>query len=82
MSLRKYTLKKASKKVHVLTRITPYMSISKRKLQMNSFLLHNLAIVHLIGCAIAVQWITRLFVCMKGASALYTVTRHHLLKNC
>ena len=48
-------VKKASKKVHVLTRITPYMSISKRKLQMNSFLLHNLAIAHLIGCAIAVQ---------------------------
>ena len=30
-------LKKASKKVHVLARITPYMSLSKRKLLMNSF---------------------------------------------
>ena len=30
-------LKKASKKVHVLARITPYMSIPKRKLLMNSF---------------------------------------------
>ena len=30
-------LKKASKKVHVLARITPYMNISKRKLLMNSF---------------------------------------------
>ena len=28
-------LKKASKKVHVLARITPYMSISKRKLLMH-----------------------------------------------
>ena len=31
-------LKKASKKVHVLAIITPYMSIPKRKLLMNSFL--------------------------------------------
>ena len=31
-------LKKACKKVHVLARITPYMSIPKRKLLMNSFL--------------------------------------------
>ena len=31
------TLKKASKKVQVLARITPYMSIPKRKLLMNSF---------------------------------------------
>ena len=30
-------LKKASKKVHVLVRITPGMSIPKRKLLMNSF---------------------------------------------
>ena len=30
-------LKKASKKVHVLARITAYMSIPKRKLVMNSF---------------------------------------------
>ena len=30
-------LKKACKKVHVLARITPYMSIPKRKLLMNSF---------------------------------------------
>ena len=29
--------KKASKKVHVLVRIIPYMSIPKRKLLMNSF---------------------------------------------
>ena len=30
-------LKKASKKVHVLARMTPYMSIPKKKLLMNSF---------------------------------------------
>ena len=60
----------------MLARITPYMSIPKRIL----FLLPNLTITHLLECAIAVQWITTLIVCMKGASALYTVTRHHLLK--
>ena len=48
-------LQKASKKVHVLARITYYLSIPKRKLLMNSFLLHNLSIDHLLGCAIAVQ---------------------------
>ena len=46
--------KKASKKVHVFARITPYMSIPKRKL-LNSFLLHNLIIAPLLGCVIAVQ---------------------------
>ena len=48
-------LKKASKKVHVLARITPYMSIPNRKLLMNFFFLQNLIIAHLFGCAIAVQ---------------------------
>ena len=49
-------LKKASKKVYVLARITPYMGIPKRKLLMNSFFLfHNLTIAHLLGCAIAVK---------------------------
>ena len=77
-------LKKASKKVHAIARITPYMSIPKRKLLMNAFFYFTiyLIIAHLLGCAIAVQCITRLIVCMKGASVLYTVTRHHLLKNC
>ena len=48
-------LKRASEKVHVLARITLYMIIPKRKLLMNSFLLHNLTIAHLLECAIAVQ---------------------------
>ena len=30
-------LKKASRKVNVLSRITPYMNLTKRKLLMNSF---------------------------------------------
>ena len=44
------------------------------------FLLHNLTISHWLGCAIAVQWITRLIACKKGAFALYTVTRHRLFE--
>ena len=31
-------IKKASQKVNVLSRITPYMNLTKRKLLMNSFL--------------------------------------------
>ena len=56
------------------------MSIPKRKLLIIFFLLHNLTIVHSPGCAIAVQWIKRLIVCMKGASALYIVARHQLFE--
>ena len=71
-------LKKASKKVHVLARITPYMSIPKRKLLMNSFFTSQFNYCPL-------TWMshsrTRQIVCMKGAS-LYTLTRHDLLKNC
>ena len=71
-------LKKAVKKVHVLARITPYMSIPKRKLLMNSFFTSQFNYCPL-------TWMshsrTRQIVCMKGAS-LYTLTRHDLLKNC
>ena len=48
-------LKKASKKVHVLARVTPYMIIPRRKLLMNSFFLHNLIIAWLLGYVIVVQ---------------------------
>ena len=48
-------LKKTIKKVHMLARVTPYMNIPKRKFLMISFLLHNLIIAHLLGCAIALQ---------------------------
>ena len=51
-------LKEAGKKVHVLARINPYMSIPKRKLLMNSFFTSQFnycPLAHLLGCAIAVQ---------------------------
>ena len=72
-------LKKASKKVHVLARNTPYMSFPKRNWLVNSFFASQYNYSPL-------TWMcdsrTRLIVYMKGASALYTVTRHHPLKNC
>ena len=71
-------LKKAIKKVHVLARITPYISIPKRKLLMNSFFTSQF---HYCPLTWMSHSRTRLIVCMKGASA-NTVTRHHLLKNC
>ena len=47
-------LEKAYQKVHVLPRITPYMSIPKRKLVMYSFFYHNLISALLCGCTIVV----------------------------
>ena len=48
-------LKKASKKVHLLARITPYMSIPKRKFLMNSVFTYNVTIAHLLGFTITAQ---------------------------
>ena len=48
-------IKKACQKVHVLSRITLYMCISKRKLLMNAFLRLSLTTVPLHGCAIVVR---------------------------
>ena len=42
--------KKVSKKVHVLARIIPYMSIPYMSIP--GFLLHNLIIAYLLGCTI------------------------------
>ena len=75
-------LKKASKNVHVLARITPYMSIPKRKLLMNSFFTSQFNYCLLTWMCHSRTINKRLIVCMKDASTLYTVTRHHLLKNC
>ena len=48
-------LKKASKKVHLLARITPYMSIPKRKFLMNSVFTYNVTIAHLLDFTITAQ---------------------------
>ena len=47
-------ISKASHKVNALSRVVPYMNLSKKKILMNSFLTHNLVIALLSGCSIAV----------------------------
>ena len=44
-------IKKASNKINTLSRVTPFMSLSKKKMLMNS-LSRNSAIVHWCGCVI------------------------------
>ena len=77
----KNILKKASKKVHVLARIPPHMNIPKRKLLMNSFFTSQFNYCLLTWMCHSRTINKRLIVCMKDVSALYTVTRHRLLKN-
>ena len=74
-------LKTASTKVHMLARITPYMSFPKRKLLMNSFFTSQFNYCLLTWMCHSSTINKRLIVCMKDVSALYTVTRHRLLKN-
>ena len=76
-------LKKASKKVHVLARITHYTSIPKRKLLMNSFLTTEFNCCPL-PCMCHSCTINNKINCLheRCLHIVYTVTRHHLLKNC
>ena len=73
-------IKKASRKVHVLDRITPYMCISNRKLLMNAFLRLSLATVHYYGCAIVVRGITKLIDYTKDALRLFIMIKRRLLQ--
>ena len=74
----KKTPKKGYQKVYVLARIAPYMSISKRKLLMNSFFISQ------FNCSLV--WIRHIRL-MTGKNnvihenALFAVTRLHPLKN-
>ena len=47
-------ISKASRRFNALSRVVLYMSLSKMKILMNSFLTHNLVIAHLSGYSIAV----------------------------
>ena len=51
--------KKASRKISTLARVTPFMGLSKRKLLINVFSLHNSATAHSFGCAIVVVLIRK-----------------------
>ena len=74
-------LKNVRKKNHVLAWIKPCMSIPKRKLMINSVFTSQFNYWPLTWSVIAAHWTRRLIDWMEGASALYTVTRYHLLKN-
>ena len=47
--------KKASRKLQVLTRVTPYMGLRKRKYLMNAFFVLQFSYCPLYGCVIAVH---------------------------
>ena len=72
---------KASGRVNALSRVMPYMSLSKKKKLWVNFLTHNLITAPLFECFIVVSWILKLIVYMRGACVYYTGTNRHLLKN-
>ena len=67
-------IQKASRKVNTLSRITPFMNISKKHILMNSCSTHNLTIVLWFGRFIVNQLRIRLTVYKKESYVLYTVT--------
>ena len=46
------TISKAKRKNNVLSRVMPYMSLSKKRKLVNSFLTHNLVTAYLFGYSI------------------------------
>ena len=73
-------IRKASRKISGLSRTTPFMSISKRRILMNLFFKSQLTIVLWFGYFIVVQLTTRLTVYMKDSCVLYIVTLRRPLK--
>ena len=49
-------ISRASRKVNPLLRVMPYMSLSKKKTRLSSFLSRNLITVPLFGCSIIVLY--------------------------
>ena len=64
-----------TKKIHVLARITPYTSVPKRKLLICSFFTSQLNYFLLTWMCPSRTMNKGLIDCIKGASALYSVTR-------
>ena len=73
-------LKKANKKVRVSARITPYMSIPKRKQLMNSFFISQFKYCPLV-CPHSRLMNNKINDYMKNAFVLFTVTKRYPLKN-
>ena len=48
---------KASRKVNALSRVVPYMSLSKKKILMNSFFNSQFRYCILFGCSYYEQWV-------------------------
>ena len=67
-------IKKTSRKINALSRITPFMNISERCILMNSFSTHNLTVVLWFGCFIVIQLTTRLTIYTKESWVLYIMT--------
>ena len=61
----KHLCNKANKKLRALARVTPYMTLEKKKTIMNSFLMLNLITVLLFGCFTVVKKITKLSIYTK-----------------
>ena len=74
-------IKKASRKINAISRITPFMNISKRRILLNSFFNSQLTIVLWFGCFIVVQ-LTRLTVTpfpnLFSTTACHMKTRPYL----
>ena len=73
-------IKKTSRKINALSRITLFMNIRNRHILMKSFLNSQLTIVLWFGCFIVVQLTARLTVYTKESCVLHIMTLSHPLK--
>ena len=73
-------IKEASRKINALSRITPFLNISKRRILMNSFFSSQFNYCPLVSMFIAVLLTTRLTVYTKEPCVLYIMTLNHPLK--
>ena len=74
------TIKKTSRKVNVLSRITPYMNLTKRRLSMNSFFTFQFNYCP-FGCAIIALLTTKLIVYTTDVYVLTIMIISHNFKN-
>ena len=73
------TIKKVSRKINPLSRITPFMNISKKRILGTHSSTHNLTIVLWFECFIVILLITRLTVYTKESCVLYIMNLSHPL---
>ena len=73
-------IKKASRKINALSRITPFMNISKRRILMNSFFNSQFNYCPPVWMFIVVLLTARLTVYTKESCVLFIMTLSHPLK--